>query len=150
MIPAGCRGQWAECFGEVSDELARLIDDADSTPHTDIPFPVALERRVKMFFILPFLMLRKPPDPAVKTSMNQAIRARLASWRSRDFATLIADYESDVVFLATQAHPSAPSNNREAAYRHAVELIKLGQLKRARATVTSNGCSDPTLPHVQQ
>ena len=28
-----------------------------------------------------------------------------------------------------------------------MELIRLGQLKRARANVTSKGCSDPTLPH---
>ena len=100
LISQSCRNLWAETFGEVCRELEDAVDPTQG--HPNLPdFDLTLERRVKMFFILPFLILRKNPDKSVECPMNRLIKLRLALWKSRDYATLIQDYEKDVIFIQT-------------------------------------------------
>ena len=90
-----------ECFGEVCNELSKVIADTNYHLHQDTPFDAALERRIKMFYILLLLILRKLPGKLITISLNQAIWARLAMWHAKDLLTLIADYERDVLLLST-------------------------------------------------
>ena len=80
--------------------------------------------------------------------MNRLIRSRLGLWKSRDYGELINQYEKDVVINSTMDHERLSPEDRSATYRQTVELIRLGQLRRARQTICTKGCSDPTLPHV--
>ena len=148
MIPQQNRTLWAETFGEVCENLNDACNPAQSPNNHLDSFELILERRIKMFFILPFLILRKSPDKQNRPSMNHTIRQRLAQWKSRDYATLIQDYERDVIYKQTNDNHSPPSNNKEASYRKTVELIRLGKLRRARHNVVSKGCSDPAIPHI--
>lgn len=99
-----------------------------------------------MFYILPFFILRKNPDKSVDILMNNLIKLRLLLWMTREYGTLIKEYEKDVIYIQTVDEYSPPSNNKEASYCKTVELIRLGQLKQARPNVVLNGCSDPNLP----
>ena len=80
--------------------------------------------------------------------MNHLIKLRLSLWRTKEYATLVKEYERDVIHIQTIDDYSPPSNNQEASYRKTVELIRLGQLKRARTNIVSNGVSDPNLPRI--
>ena len=73
MIPKRSRTAWAECFGEVCDELVTMTNSNRVDTHPDTPYELAMERRVKIFYLFLFLMLRKPPDRNKKYSMNQVI-----------------------------------------------------------------------------
>ena len=149
MIPQSCRVLWAETFGEVCSALADAANPIQH-PENQTNYELTLERRVKMFFIIPFLILRKTPDKSTPCPINNKIKQRLGMWKSRDYSTLIQEYERDVVYIQLMDEDTVPCNNKEANYRKTVELIRLGQLKRARANVTSKGCSDPTLPYIME
>ena len=51
---------------------------------------------IKIFFIFPFLILRKAPKGQRKTSMNQLIKTRLGMWKTKEHEPLIKQYERDV------------------------------------------------------
>jgi len=69
-----------------------------------------------------------------------------------EWDTLIAKFEMDVVSVGNTDSSNFGSNRdpNEANYHKATDLIKTGQLRRAQQAILLTGCSDPTLPHIQE
>ena len=98
-----------------------------------------------MFFLIPTLMLRKPTTNPNQANIGKCIKARLNRW-------VIAEFEMDVVLVGNTDSSNFGSKRdpKEANYHKASNLIKTGQLRRARQAILSTGCSDPTIPHIQE
>ena len=90
-IPRRYQETWAEAFGNACEEVTTAINTNASE--------LTLERRIKWFFLLPILLLRKPPSakPIRSTTIKSALSSRLAAWKRQDFISLIVSYEQDVV-----------------------------------------------------
>jgi len=65
---------------------------------------------------------------------------------------LVAEFEMDIVSVGNTDSSNFGSKRdpKEANYHKATDLIKTGQHRRARQAILSTGCSDPTLPHIQE
>ena len=78
MIPQSCRVLWAETYGEVCAALADAANPPQPPENNRPDFEATLERRIKMFFLIPFLILRKPPDKQNTCPINTKIKLRLS------------------------------------------------------------------------
>ena len=103
-----------------------------------------MERSMKVFFILRFLLLMKSIKRNGNRSLNVTIKQCLTQCKNKDSDKLMADYENDIVLIQQLDIRTKPSNKKGALYENTVELIHLGQLKRMRQVINSSGCSDPT------
>ena len=62
---------------------------------------------------------------------NVQIKQRLSMWRTKQYATLIEEYERGVVLIPKPDLSTKPSNKKEALYKRTVELTQVGQLNHA-------------------
>ena len=83
-IPQRSRGSWAETFGSICAELGEASDPRNLAPLNKEQFEIRLERRVKFFYLIPFLILRKCPDKSNPSSINRLIRQRLSQWKKKE------------------------------------------------------------------
>ena len=146
-VPWICRDHWAEAMGIVSEECADVLElEEGNRLHDNVE--LAIERRLKMFFVLPILIFRKV-DPEKK--IQHEVRKRLMLWKAGKWAKLIGDLEADIAKCQRQdyTHQQSPNSPDNVCRRRALELIRLGQMRRARQALTSSGCSDPQLPHIR-
>ena len=124
-----------------------MCDPTQTNMHTDVPHALVFERRVKLFFILPLLLLRKSPVKDDNKGLNVTIKQRLSLFKSNELPKLVVAYEKDIVSLQQSDKNTAPSYRKSTLYKKTIESIQLGQLKRARQMINSSGCSDPTPPY---
>ena len=146
-IPRSLQGAWATALGHACEELTDATNNSQSEDH--------LLRRVKWFFLLPILILRKPPSgkPVPSVSVKTAMSRRLAMWMRRDFQALIAEYEEDILLLANlnDAHREPTKEKREDKNtQRCMEHISKGHVGKGAAALLSKGTSNPHNPTIQQ
>jgi len=99
----------------------------------DIKFKI--ERRIKIFFLFPFLISRQNPDITHPCHINTLIKQRLSMWKLEELPTLIEDYKQYMVYIQTVKYSSPSSYNKKVNYQKLVDLIQLGQLHRVRCNI---------------
>jgi hypothetical protein len=139
-----CQIGWAEAFGGACEEVNRAM----LLPHPDDPRnQLALERRIKWKFVLPALLLRKPPstDGVKARDLEALVKHRLRLHAEGAFDLLIAEYEADCV-RAEALRQRTDNRNGDAKdvarLRRACELLSRGQFGRARKYLQSYGLGD--------
>ena len=146
-IPRRHHEAWAEAVGDACEELTVAINDNASE--------TTLERRIKWVFLLPILLLRKPPSPNTvrSTTIKSALASRLSAWKRRDFASLLVSYEQDVVEAnsLTEAHRERTKEHREEAnLQRCFENLSKGRVGRGASSLLSKGTSNPNCPHIRE
>ena len=97
---------WAKRFGEVCETLSNACNSTMAPRFPDTSWELALERQVKVFYIYPFLILRKISVSTADCSMNMIIKQQLGIWKSMDYHKLVEEYERDVVLVNAVNHKS--------------------------------------------
>ena len=115
-----------------------MMDPVTAPSYHDTPYAVALEGRIKFFYLIPFLVLRKCPDPAHANPINATIWVRVGLRKLGNLTTLVAVYERGIVFLGAIKKPSVPKSSRAACYCKTVKLIRHVQLKRVCQKILPN------------
>ena len=88
--------QWAAVFGEA----CRAVTDAlEMPPHLQGQDGLDLERAIKWKFLIPILLLRKPPSSTgTRAAALQAIvQRRLVQYSAGNWKGLVRDYEANMV-----------------------------------------------------
>ena len=108
---------------------------------------IRLERRIKFFFLLPTLILRKIKGTK---GINELIRLRLHQWKLGQLEDMITDLQTDIsiVHIPTEHEPPLPSSNAF-NIRRGVELISEGQVGRGYKALLSKGVSNPGEDHIK-
>ena len=99
-IPRKLQPSWAEAVGRVARDAVEVLQQAH--PH-ERRNKRALDRRLKMWLLLPFLLLRKPPNTG-KTRAKQldaTITKRMQHLSSGRWHILVREYETDVIIKDT-------------------------------------------------
>ena len=151
FVPGHSRALWAEAFGSVCNDCAIATEVDLNEFGMAVDHEWHLERRLKMFFLLPTLIFRKEVDGSSTVSLAKLIRRRLLKFKYLDeWKDLIAEFESDLVHL--QSHmdepPATDGNLRDANFKRTIALVGTGQMRRARTAILSKGCSDPNDPPI--
>ena len=146
-IPRRYQETWAEAFGNACEEVTTAINTNASE--------LTLERRIKWFFLLPILLLRKPPSakPIRSTTIKSALSSRLAAWKRQDFISLIVSYEQDVVDAnnLNEAHQERTKEKRdEANLQRCLENLSMGKVGRGASSLLSKGTSNPHCQHIRE
>ena len=105
-IPTRLHQFWAEAFGDTCAEINTLV----KFPQTD-DYERRLKRRIKMKFLLPFLILRKPPTSSQNKahSLLPLLAARLNKWDSGEWGKLVSEYEANITASKCQQNKSHAS-----------------------------------------
>ncbi|EJK64395.1 hypothetical protein THAOC_14871, partial [Thalassiosira oceanica] len=142
---------WAEVFGGVHRAVNRLLDEqllGSRCPQRDVD----LERAIKLSFLMPNLIWRKPPSSSgTKAAVMQSIcRRRLNMACKMDIVGLVRDYERDVL-LAKELEPT-PAGRRsdENRVRRAADLMSRSKYGKARKEMLNNGLANKDDPRVVQ
>ena len=100
-IPTKLHGIWAEAVHRLCENLADTLDKHRSLQASNYQLDLQLLRRIKMFFIFWFVILRKPPSARSPNHRRtiQLLCARLNSWIIGDWKTLFSYYEQDIILL---------------------------------------------------
>ena len=123
------------------------ITEALRAPHpNELGGELDLERALKWKFLLPILLLQKPPSGSgTRAKLLQPIVSRhMTMHDAGDFSGLIIDLEKDILLARSVHH----SNNRtleevdEAKLRRAAELLSCYQCSKCRKFLQSNGLGD--------
>ena len=88
--------QWAGAFSDA----CRAVMEALRVPHPDEPgHQLDPEHAIKWKFLLPILLLRKPPSAngTKAKHLKPIVKRRLDQHDAGDWNTLLEEYESDVV-----------------------------------------------------
>ena len=151
-IPRQCRTAWCTAFGQTCEALTEALHVNPNEHGMPASFELSIERRVKMFYIFPSLILRKPVlENSSNVPLKKIIKSRLNQWLHHEWSDLIKAFEADMVTVAETSRDTFGSNRDplESNYQKATALIQTGQLRRARQAILSTGASDPTIPHVK-
>ena len=116
---------WA---GAYSDALRNINDKLETPRANSHRGELELERAIKWKFLLPALLLRKPPSAnGIKaTDLQPIITRRMNQYDSGDWSGLIADYEADVIAaesLGPKDDNSTQEEKDEAQIRKAADLL---------------------------
>ena len=124
----------------------------------DTPHPNAtrgaldLERVLKWKFLLPILLLRKPPSSTGTKArdLKPLIKRQMVQCDSGDWSGLVRDYERDVVQAEVlhRVDERTPDEKDEAAVRKAADLLSRFQCSKARKYLQSNGLGDHQNPSI--
>ena len=111
-----------------------------------------LERAIKWKFLLPILLLRKPPSTngTKAKDLRPVVHRRLDQYIVGDWRGLVEDYERDVV-LAWSVHDDntrSQSDHDEANIWKAADLLSRFQYIKARKFLQSNGLGDHLDEHI--
>jgi len=111
-IPRTCKGMWAEVWGLVREAVVESLTPMLNEHGNGADQDLKVDRRIEMYFILPFLMLRKSPGKCSSGgAMRMAMAQRLNLFKSGGWENLISDYEADVVQGCMQ-ECTQPSNKK--------------------------------------
>jgi len=81
-VPFSYRTQWAETISDIMEDFSSVFKETPIDQYyVDPTFSIRLERRIKMFFLFPFLFLCKPPINSNELSLNQIIKLQLSLWK---------------------------------------------------------------------
>lgn len=151
-IPKSLHSLWAEILHDLCSDVSDTIDTITSLPPNDSSLDLALERRLKMFFLFWLLILRKPPSTKNTNPrrITQVIRARMNDWVRRDWLSLIKHYEEDIITSNRTPIPTSTSKTKqqEASLHHCLRNIDQGHIKKATSALLSMGTSDPANPAI--
>lgn len=149
---------WLSAYGQVLEAV-----NFAACPPRDAPTqPLRLERRIKMFFLIPTLLLRIPPkhgpgggQTSVRTPLGPVLTARLTKWKNGNWGQLIDDFVADCLLVAIQ-NESAPPSRRSGDPKHelrrmhdVLDDLSSNRAGRARKTIISLGTSDPSQEHIK-
>jgi hypothetical protein len=141
FLPGSARKRWAEAFGNVLRELSSIANAIHSDQNLLQEYEIKLERRIKMFFLFPCLILRKIKG---QKNVSNIIKQRLARCRDGDYLTLIEEFETDIAKIQSVDPNSLRSDKPQDVrnYERMIDLIKVGELSRASKALLSKGMSD--------
>ena len=114
---------WLEAFRNIYEALVGILDPTQACIHPEVPFELTIERRLKFFFLLPFLMLRKSIEKINTHPLNVQIIQRLSLWQIKQYSSITEEYERNIVLAQKADLSTNPSNKKEALYKRTVELI---------------------------
>jgi len=113
---------------------------------------LTLERTVKWKFMLPTLLLRKPPsDMGTKArDLKPIVQRRLNQYDVRNWHNLVAELEADMIIAQTMHHAETRTqlDKDEALIRKAADLLSCFQCSKARKHLQSNGLGDHADPNI--
>jgi len=122
-------------------ELSEVANAIHHQQELEAEFEMRLERRVKMFFLIPTLFFRKIKG---KSNLNSRISLRLNQWHNSQRSEMIADLERDTIHVHgpdRETNPSRPKSVKEFNVRRGIELIAEGQMSRGSKALLSKGVS---------
>ena len=96
---------WGRICAVVFQELSEVANRIHHQHHLATQLELKLERRIKMFFLIPTLIFRKIKG---EEGLNKIIRARINLWRNNQCTALIDDLEKDIYKI----HSSSVDNSR--------------------------------------
>ena len=117
--------QWAGAFG---DACKAIVEQLDAPHQNESRGELDLERVIKWKFLLPALILRKPPsNKGTKAAdLKPIIQRRLNQHDAGDWVGLVTDYERDVI-SASHIHPEdsrSQDDKEEAQIRRAANQLE--------------------------
>ena len=115
---------------------------------------IKMERAIKLWFLFGLLMFRKPlgAKPVKNFEVKRTLSDRLDLILSKDFVSLVATYEADIVHKKSMPQPhnnstSAEKQNRRSV-KEAINLMRGEKVGKAQQILLSKGCADPKDPSV--
>ena len=152
-LPSKLHGFWAEGVQLLCSDVADVLDQHKVLTESNDDMDHQLQRRLKMFFLFWFLILRKPPSSTSPNSKrtNQLIKARLSAWVNRDWKSLFDKYEEDVILVQSQSStPSSSSASQQSGnIRECFKALSAGKINKATSSLLSLGTSNPSNPAIQ-
>ena len=110
-VPSRYQIEWARVCAIVFRELSEVANEIDCHRERLADFNLKLERRIKMFFILPTLLLRKTKGDG---KLLSDLKTRFRHWKLNQWKELIEDLEADIVRVHGRTSDSTPPNSKSA------------------------------------
>ena len=98
--------QWK--IAEIFRAFSEAANGIHNHPGLEEELGLKLERRVKMFSLIPTLILRKIKG---ERGLHAIVKARLCSWKNKQWSTLIDNLQRDILI----AHGPTVDNSRKNA-----------------------------------
>jgi len=144
-VPIRFQIEWARVCAIVFRELSEVANEIDNHRERLAGSNLKLERRIKMFFILPTLLLRRIKGDG---KLLSDLRRRFRHWKLNQWKELVEDLEADTVRVHRRTADSTPPNSKSAQelqafnVRRGIELISEGQMSRGSKALLSKGISN--------
>ena len=127
-VPSRFQIEWTRVCAIVFRELSEVANEIDHHQERLADFNLKLERCIKMFFILPILLLRKIKGDS---KLLSDLRTRFRQWKK-----FVEDIETDIVRVHERTADSTPPNPKSAQelqalnVRRGIELISEGAVSK--------------------
>jgi len=100
-------------------ELSEVVNEIDHHRERLADFNFKLERRIKIFFIVPTLLLRKIKGDG---KLLSDLRTRFRHWKLNRWKELVEDLEADIVRVHGRTAESTPTTPKSAQELHAFNV----------------------------
>eukprot|EP00957_Ditylum_brightwellii_P064008 4855299-Ditylum_brightwellii.AAC.1 len=142
-IPHKLQPQWTEAVSRVAQGIADNLHQAHPYTHHH---KRALDRRLKMWLILPFLLICKLPDKAkmIASLLDAILTQRMVHWTTDQWHKLIKDYEADVIgkeHISTSRQEGKGDRDLKSVSIE-IEHLSKNRCSRAGKLLCSHGLSD--------
>ena len=132
--------------------VCAIIDAVNNIDVHEARGQLLLERTIKWIFILPILLLCKPPSAtaAEARDLKPIVQRRLNQCDVGDWHSLVADLEAARIIAQTMHYVEtrAQSDKDEDLIRKAADLLSRFQCSKSRKHLQSNGLGDHTNPDI--